>query len=300
MRRRSWILAAAITVAAAVAGFLVWRSRQVAPIERLVRRLPREDRVLASFDLAALRRAGFLAPASRPPEQEYRQFVEGTGFDWQRDLDTVTLAYGRQEAHVFARGRFSMERFRGYATTRGGACGGGVCRVAGTTPGVTIGFAQIDAATLAVASSTDKDAILALLAEPKGQPPLPPAMHPVWFLLPKSVTKEQLLPPAAAMFATAAVECEPVYLGVGPAKTAFAARLDATCPSTAQARQAVRELQAATTMLQRMVAREQPAGAESSLAGILTRGEFQAEENRLLGTWPVTQAFVQSLLGASE
>ena len=292
--------AAALALAVLVGGLLYWRSQSFTPVAELLRRLPREDRVIASFDVSTLRRAGLLqALTATQPEADYQKFVQATGFDYLRDLDTLLVAYGKQEEILFVRGSFDLSRLRNYATQNEGACSGSICRVKGSTPGVTIGFARVDGRTLAVASSNNPNAIDLLLAPQPGALPIEPQPEPIWLLLAPAMLKDNLLPPRMAMFATAALECDHAYLALGTRSNdegnAFQARLQATCQSETQARQALRELEAATTMLTRVLAREQKQPDPADLSGILTQGKFQAEGNRISGTWPIDKAFVESL-----
>ena len=295
--KRPVVAIAAALIAVAIGVGVVFLTGRTQPLETLMLRLPREGRVLARFDLDSLRNAGVLKPDSLSVEGDYKQFVAATGFHYQRDLNTVLLTYGAREAHMLLRGKFQFARFQRYAEQNGGTCDGSVCRIKGTTPGVTVGFARIDRRTLAVTSSTNADAILALLADPRVPVPLETPADPVWFLLPKAVLSEQLLPPATTVFATAALECAPAFLALGREQQQLQARLDATCQSTEQAVQAVRELQAATTMLTRVIGRENKSPDPATLSRILTTGEFRNEGGRLRGTWPLDPAFVESLLG---
>lgn len=284
-------------VAVAIGVSVVFVTGRTTPLDKLLLRLPREGRVLAEFDLATLRLAGVWKDNPLAVEGDYKQFVAATGFNYHQDLNTVLLTYGAREAHLLLRGKFDFSKFKSYAEQNGGKCDGAVCRIKGTTPGVTVGFARIDRLTMAVASSTNPDAVLSLLEDPRVPVPLRRPAEPVWFLLPKALLNEQLLPPAAAVFATAALECAPVFLALGRDKEQMQARLDATCQSTEQATQAVRELQAATTMLTRVISKETRTVDPATLSGMLTQGQFRNEGNRLLGVWPIEQAFAEAVLG---
>jgi len=84
--RRTLLIVAAVLVMLAVAIFL----RSKAPPEA-ARLLPESDGILY-IHLRPLR--GFLHKETRPPErvQEYQQFVDATGVDWERDLDEAAIA----------------------------------------------------------------------------------------------------------------------------------------------------------------------------------------------------------------
>ena len=87
-----------------------------------------------SIDFAALRKAGLLAHSktclSKP---DYKQFLEGTGFDYKRDLDSLIASFSHSGNYFIARGRFNG---RSCVTTRCARAGratriSAACRVAG-------------------------------------------------------------------------------------------------------------------------------------------------------------------------
>ncbi|MBV8208116.1 MAG: hypothetical protein JO041_15130 [Acidobacteria bacterium] len=89
--RRPWIalvILLAVLAGATVAALLWWRSSP----PRSARLLPEADGYFY-LDLGVLRRAGALNQL--PPvieDREYRDFVEATGFRFERDVDSVALA----------------------------------------------------------------------------------------------------------------------------------------------------------------------------------------------------------------
>ena len=84
-------------------------------------RFPAEEGVVASIDVAALRRAGLLADSKTPLEPEYRQFLEGTGFDYRRDLDSVLASFSKGGNFFIARGHLNWTKLREYAARQGGS-----------------------------------------------------------------------------------------------------------------------------------------------------------------------------------
>src|SRR5580692_6825181 len=89
-RRTLWILAAVLLLLA-FAVFL----RSKAPPEA-ARLLPESDGILY-FNLKPVR--AFLRKDLKPPERvpEYQQFVDATGIDWERDLDSAAIALHRMQ-----------------------------------------------------------------------------------------------------------------------------------------------------------------------------------------------------------
>src|SRR5262245_65413125 len=91
MRRRRLLIAIAVVlVLAAGIGLLVWLRSRSAP--EAVRLLPEGDAVIY-VNLRPLRTATSLSSlpeAQRAPE--YEEFVRGTGFQFERDLDQAAFA----------------------------------------------------------------------------------------------------------------------------------------------------------------------------------------------------------------
>lgn len=87
--RRTLLVVAGVVVVLAVAVFL----RSKAPPEA-ARLLPESDGIIY-FNLKPIRT--FLHKDLKPPERvpEYQQFVDATGIDWERDLDSAAIALHR-------------------------------------------------------------------------------------------------------------------------------------------------------------------------------------------------------------
>src|ERR1700758_3282705 len=87
--RRTLLVVAAVAVLLALAIFL----RSKAPPEA-ARLLPESDGIVF-FNLKPVRT--FLRKGLKPPQRvpEYQQFVDATGIDWERDLDSAAIALHR-------------------------------------------------------------------------------------------------------------------------------------------------------------------------------------------------------------
>ena len=90
--------------------------------------MPEDANTVLFIDLADLRRAPFfadlLAWAPKPEtDQEYRQFVRDTGFDYERDLERVAVAFEQQGAQrtffAVADGHFDERKIKAYAGKNG-------------------------------------------------------------------------------------------------------------------------------------------------------------------------------------
>ena len=123
----------AVVGAAAIGYVRARRSHlsQGSPLPHLLAQLPPDAPTLIYLDLAALRQSGFLRHRQAPladvaPESDYKDFVQATGFDFERDLDRLAIAAwpdpgpGQHNKSVaVAEGRFDQPRIRAYAQ-RGG------------------------------------------------------------------------------------------------------------------------------------------------------------------------------------
>ena len=56
----------------------------------------------------------------------------------------------------------------------------------------------------------------------------------------------------------------------------------------------------ASTLLNRMIAREHKVPSVRDMSGVLTKGEFRTEGSRLIAKWPMERVFFESLSGASQ
>jgi hypothetical protein len=90
--------------------------------------MPGDAQSVLFADLGELRHAPFftdlLAWAPKPDaDADYRQFVRETGFDYEKDLERVVIAFekqgGQQIFFAIADGRFNQEKIKAYATKAG-------------------------------------------------------------------------------------------------------------------------------------------------------------------------------------
>ena len=162
---------ALLAVALATAGgvwYQMHRTSAFFDTRALLSRFPAEQATVVSANVSLLRKAGFLEVSQAPPEAEYKQFLDGTGFDYKRDLDSVVASFSSQGTFFIARGRFNWVRLRDYAVRQGGSCYQDLCRMQGSTPERHISFLPLRHDALALAVSTN-DLAATRLAQ-QGQP----------------------------------------------------------------------------------------------------------------------------------
>lgn len=281
-------------------GTWLYRAKFVGiPRGEQVARLPQAKLRLA-IDVKSLRAAGIVEKLTgkTAEEPEYVQFVKETGFDYQRDLDLVVASYSAAETLAILTGRFDWHGMQQYAAKHGGGCKDAVCRMAASTPGRHLSYAKLAEGQLAFASSADSDAVTKL-TRPSGASPSMPPNQPIWFLIPPELLKDtSSLPGAAQMLATALSGSSQVLVAIGAANgSGYEARLEVDCQSPEQAAQMVRELQAATTVLQRTMPAQQ---GQQTLSGILSGGKYSSENTKITGLWPIAAGFFDALSGAAK
>ncbi|MBL8173085.1 MAG: hypothetical protein JNK48_00360 [Bryobacterales bacterium] len=290
-----------ITAACLLSGFAVgtWIYRGyfvgIAPAEQLAR-LPVTNLRLA-IDVKTLRAAGIVdrLAGKSAEEPDYLSFVKETGFDYKKDLDFVLASYSAGETLAFLTGRFDWHNMQQYASKHGGACKDGICRMPASTPGRHLSYQRIAAGLLAFASSTDSEAVTKLNRPNGANPKLP--TQPIWLLIPPDSFRDaSALPAATHLFATALSTSSQVLLSFGAAGSAFEARLEAECRTAEHAEQIVRELKAATTVLQRTMPRQPQA---PTLSGILSAGTFSVNSAKISGVWPIPRAAIDAFSGTA-
>jgi len=158
-RRISAIIAGAI-VAGAVAlyGYHRWGGFGSNPRNDLLSQMPADASAVLFIDLDALRQSPFLAElykwAPQPKtDADYSQFLQSTGFNYERDLDRVSIAllkHGQESTLlIVAEGRFDRKKIAAYASqtgTRESRGGKDIFSVpvAGGTPRITFTFLRSD------------------------------------------------------------------------------------------------------------------------------------------------------------
>src|SRR4051812_39356478 len=113
------IVFAGVLLAALTIGFKWYEGRGFDDIRVVLSRFPVEDAVVLNVDFSSVREAGLLSDSKLPLEPEYRQFLDGTGFDYHKDLNSVTASFSKSGNFFIARGRFNWTKLRDYAARQG-------------------------------------------------------------------------------------------------------------------------------------------------------------------------------------
>jgi hypothetical protein len=130
-KNKAQVVALATAIGLAVLcllAYFLWFYPAIPGRNTLLNWMPWDANTVLFIDLSELRRAPFfadlLAWAPQPDtDQEYRQFVRDTGFDYERDLDQVAVAFEQQDAQkIFfgvGDGHFDKKKIKAYAAKNG-------------------------------------------------------------------------------------------------------------------------------------------------------------------------------------
>lgn len=131
MTKRKWLSAAATLLLLSAAAFYVYQRRSASNSSGrndLLERMPADSSAVVFADLAELRSAPFVAQlfawAPQPePDEDYGQFLNETGFHYERDLDRLAIAFQKvgQDSAFFAvaDGRFDRQKISALANKSG-------------------------------------------------------------------------------------------------------------------------------------------------------------------------------------
>jgi hypothetical protein len=285
-------------------GFYGWRIRETSQFfspQSLFSRFPAEDATALGVDFAALRKAGLLAESKAPMEAEYKAFLDGTGFDYRRDLDYLAASFSRSGTYFIARGRFDWNRLHEYALRQGGSCYQQLCRMQGSRPDRHISFLPLresflplrdDAIALAVGSD-DLAASRLTRAGPAVTTRLPDT--PVWLSVPGPVLRSQNgVPGGIRMMLSALATADRVMLTVSPGNGGIEARLETNCRTQDDARVLASQLRSTTAQLKEAVPEDREI-RDDDLARALAAGVFEQTGQRVTGRWPVSKTLIESL-----
>jgi hypothetical protein len=291
---RLGIVGAAVFAAMAF-GWWKWdQARRFSDIHTLLTRFPVEDAIVLNIDFASVRRAGLLTGSKAPLEPEYKQFLDGTGFDYHRDLDTVTASFSKSGNFFVARGRFDWAKLRDYAAQQGGSCYDQLCRMQGSQPERRISFLPLRDDTMALAVSTDDLAANRLTKQGSAIKAEIPAA-PVWVLVPGAALHDaSAFPPGLRLMLSALTNADRLVVTVGLSGTVLAATMDATCRTKDDAHLLASQLRVVTANLKEAVAND-PAAQSDELVKVLAGGTFDDAGMRVSGEWPLSKALIAGL-----
>jgi hypothetical protein len=260
----------------------------------LLSRFPAGDSLAMSIDVATLRAAGMLEESKAPLEPDYKHFLDGTGFDYKRDLDSVVASFSGSGNFFIARGRFNWGKIQAYAVREGGSCYKDLCRIQGSKPERHISFLPLRDDAIALAVSMDD---LAATQLTKTGLPITTAIPtaPVWISVPGTELRRQnALPPEMHFMLSALTSADRIVITVEPAGAGIEAHMNATCRTPEDARILAGQLRSTTALLKDTFARDKKV-ADDEFAALLTGGSFDQTDRQVTGRWPVRKSLLDSL-----
>lgn len=276
-----------------------WRKNAVAyDAVHMFATLPIERATLFYADVDALRKAGILdlvAGSKAAEEPDYRKFVEQTGFDYRKDLDSVAAAFAPNASYFAVHGRFQWKQLAAYARSQGGECHYAICSLPGSTLERNISFYPLQADVLALAVAFDTNGVNIISPNPVLKLRVL-APEPIWIMAPASVlTKPGALPGNVQALLGPVARAEKITLAAGPQGTRAQLRLALLCKSPEDAEAVEHELSSATEALRNAILQDRPAPGQPDWAGLLRGGVFSRTGSEVTGIWPLERSFLEAL-----
>jgi hypothetical protein len=302
-RFRPWQLAAVLVLLCLIAigvAMYLRRPLELSPHDMLSH-MPRGESTIIYVDLRAIRDSGLLermAGSAIGEEDEYKNFVASTGFDYKTDLDAMLVSSTGDTQLLLLRGRFDWKSILKYAQKQGGTCRTGFCRLPSSKPSRIISFYAVNPSTMALGVSTEQWAAAEIKPRPSEKLDIDAPPQPLWMAVPASTLKNpDKFPAGTKQFAKVLAGAEKVIFTMGSQQDHFEVAMDVTCKTQEEAAVLRAELEELTTLLQKLISREKQAPNPGDLSGVLVAGSFQRVDRHVVGKWPVQKAFMDNLTG---
>ncbi len=268
---------------------------------RLVQMLPPDRSIHVYLNVAALRSAGILdtiAGSKSLEDAEYRKFVDDTGFDYRKDLDELAIAFRDGDVFYAAQGRFNWDKLAAFAPSHGGKCDQFICTTPGSQPGRNVSYYMPRSGTLALATSRTASA---------GDMVGPGTWHDapmigdagLWVSTPPFVFADlNKMPAGTRSFFSPLAQANAAIFTLGKAsngRDGFELHMDVKTRDADAAKKMAAQYQEVTSLLVKMLERDNMHPNPADLSGVLVAGKFEAVESQVIGTWPISKAFVESL-----
>ena len=260
---------------------------------------PAREAATVFIDVGAIRSSGILdklVGTTVGEEQEYKDFVGGTGFDYKRDLDQVMVNSAGGIHYFLLSGKFDWDKLKSYATKQGGTCSGDYCHVKGSTPDRVVSFKRLRKNLIALASTKDESGARAIDRRTPEKQPYDTPDAPVWAHVPVELVRSMpQYPSGTRLFAKALEAAERAVFTLTPHQDGFQLSADVTCRTQEDAAILKAQLESITAMLQKFLRLEKQKPSNADLSGILTAGSFERAGTHVKARWPVSKSFVESL-----
>lgn len=302
MRLGPWTLATLLILFCLVlaSGIFYYRSTDL-PVHELARYLPSKDAVTVSIDVKSLRAAGLLdalAGSRVAEEQDYRSFVDVTGFDYRTDLDT--LLYSSSEGgniYLLAVGRFDWNAITSYANGQGAMCRYGFCRMRSSQAGKWLSFFPMRSNVMGFAVSQDELGALAL--QERAEPVAASLFaEPITISLPGRLLKAKppAVPASLAAWLGLMEGGESARIVVAGRSGDFEIKMQIQCATPTAGAAMAKRLNDGLLELREVSAKAEADGGPNGLPLLLSQGQVKQEDRTVVTTWSVNRGFLESLL----
>ncbi len=299
LRRQLITLAPVVFVlGASIFGAWLWlRHQEGATLPALIQHLPGQNAAMGFASIEALRQSGLLKPDAAPAarEPEYEAFIRKSGFNWERDLDSIVWSFTRDARFFFVTGRFDWARLEEFVQEEGGQCKDSFCTISGSQPDRQISFFPWRSHVMALAVSEDRYAADRLRLDYRHGFSAPEA--PFWLHLAGSALQDaDPQAPGLKGFLRLLERTQAATLYLVPSQDAFSLELRAQCEDADTAAATSREFAKLTDWLNKLLAIEKQQPGETELAAVLSTGKFTSNGAVLEGSWPISRNFLASLV----
>jgi hypothetical protein len=280
--------------AAVLAGLWYFRSGRPLTPGEIVAHLPPNAEVTGFIDLSLLRESGVLdvlAGDRAIEENDYRRFVDETGFDYRTDLNQMAFAFRGGNSYAVVSGSFEWDLLRHYALNQSGICRFGICRMGG--PGATrrISFFRLRPGVLAAGSGEEWAA--AELGSASGRRSELP-QHPAWIRFSGRALTGSYLPESLKAWLKALGDPASVVFAAGSSKGLLYLRMDAQTSTPDKALEAASRLAEASEALRSLAAASsRPA---PPLAELLASGDYSSDRETVVARWKISSEAVERIL----
>jgi hypothetical protein len=162
-----------------------------------------------------------------------------------------------------------------------------------------ISFFPLRVDVMALAVGPDRSLAWSLAERGKGLNPGPPA-SPIWIRFEPQALREAGASEPLRVLLGLMEGAEEVQLEVTKSASGYQGLLEAECRSPETATWMASQLTAATRALGALSAGEGKASGQTTVGEMLAQGVFEARGSRVFGRWPISQAFVEGILGISR
>ncbi len=136
----------------ALGALYFWSQNRGMSLAEQVSHLPSGDGIFVIADSAVVK---IIAGDAASEDEEYKDFVAKTGFDYRRDMDRLVAVIGEPTSYYVVTGRFDWAKISAYV----GTCVKGLCSMPASQDGKWISLMQLGSGAVAISVSPKQLAV---------------------------------------------------------------------------------------------------------------------------------------------